>query len=468
MRIFRRIALAAVLVLAGAGYAWTQLTPVPALPDAERRTEYNITGQTGPLNVGFALYGDGTDYQNWIGVYVNGLATSAYTLTSPSGTIGNITLPITDAQITFSSAQTGKIEIVGARRPRRTSQLSENRGVSAHDFNVIITDIIAQLRESWDMRTNRVVQVPPGETIPLLPPAASRANTNLTFDASGNPVASLPASGTFPISAAMAPVVNAATTANAANQLGVSPVPVGSIIQFAGFTAPTSFDFATGQAYSRVNFPTLLTALTSSQSGTCTNTSTTITGLANTAQFAIGQRIEGSRIPSLTNTIASIVNGTTITVAAAATSSGACTVQVFPYGNGDGLTTFNLPNLAGRFVAGVDSAAARLSSASGLGSTQGLETKAIAQANLPSYTLPNTLGILYTINTTNIRAASGIINVAAGGAGNVPIDAGLAGSGNFNTSTFSITGSVTSGGSGTAFNVVPPTIAMNYIIRVTP
>src|SRR5258705_176731 len=121
--------------------------PVPALPDTERRTSYSISGATGPLAVNFALYGDSTDYQNWVKVSIGGISYDfndplhGWTITSPSGPLSSLARPITDAVLTFNAAQTGTVQIVGARRPRRTSQFDENVGVSARDLNQVLTDI---------------------------------------------------------------------------------------------------------------------------------------------------------------------------------------------------------------------------------------------------------------------------------------------------------------------------------------
>lgn len=472
----KRLSLAILLVIGGA-YAWAQLAPVPALPDSDRLTEYTgVSASTGPFDVGFALYGDGSDYQNWIKVYVNGVETTAYTLTSPSGVVGSITLPITDAQITFSAAQTGTVDIVGADRPRRLSQLSENRGVSAHDFNVIITKLVAELREAWDERA-RTVRVPPGETAPVLPSAASRAGKYMTFDASGNPTASTSITGGTTVSAAMQPVVESATTSAAAALLGLQAVPVGTVMQFGGFTAPTNYDFPYGQAYSRANYPDLETALTISQSGTCTSSSTTISGLSDTSKMAVGERIEGSDIPSLTNTIASIISSTSITVSAAATSGGACTIKVFPYGNGDGLTTFNLPDLRGRVVAGPDAmggtAASRLtstyygSSAGAPAVIGGSQSEVVAQANLPSVNF-----VISGITASSSNPSIGL-NTTLGGSGsafNYPASGGTPTPNVVSTPTITITsqGTAASGGSGTPVATIQPTITMNYIMRVSP
>jgi hypothetical protein len=121
--------------------------PVPALPDTERRTTYSITAQTGPFAVNFAIYGDSTDFANWIEVWINGVQQIGnWTITSPTGPIATIPRPITDAVLTFTVAKTGTLQIIGARRPRRTSQFAENQGVTARDLNQVLTDITAQLR----------------------------------------------------------------------------------------------------------------------------------------------------------------------------------------------------------------------------------------------------------------------------------------------------------------------------------
>lgn len=193
-----RSLIAALSLLSSLGPAFAQAPgPVPALPDSERRTSYSITSSTCACAVNFALYGDGTDFQNWVEVYLNGTRVSyndtlyGWTITTPSGSFASLARPISNAVLTFNAAQTGTVQIVGARRPRRTSQFSESRGVAARDFNQVLTDITAQNRETWD-RTSRALLGPPGETILNMPPSSVRANNVLGFDASGNPVALSP------------------------------------------------------------------------------------------------------------------------------------------------------------------------------------------------------------------------------------------------------------------------------------
>lgn len=168
--------------------------PVPALPDTERLTSYAIVAGTGPYSVGFALYGDGTDYGNWVQVFLCTSATlnpcsqltpvTAWTLSSPSGSLGSLPLPITDATVTLTAPHTGTLYIVGARRPRRLSQFTENRGVAARDLNQIITDLVASSRERWDQVLS-AVRGEPQEVLSALQPATTRAGGIFCWDATG-------------------------------------------------------------------------------------------------------------------------------------------------------------------------------------------------------------------------------------------------------------------------------------------
>jgi hypothetical protein len=187
----RRLILAFAL-MAGLAPAFAQAPPpVPALPDAERRTSYSISGSTCACAVGFPLYGDNNDYANWLEVYINGVMvpqSGNWTIASPTGSLATIPRPITDAVLTFNTAQTGTVQIVGARRPRRVAQFTEGRGVAARDFNQALNDLTAQNRETWDKTndvTGRAVVAPPGETLGTLPPAANRANMGVCFDNNG-------------------------------------------------------------------------------------------------------------------------------------------------------------------------------------------------------------------------------------------------------------------------------------------
>lgn len=249
-------------------------------------------------------------------------------------------------------------------------------------------------------------------------------------------------------------------------------MPLGFIMPYAGNSLPSGYDFAAGQAYNRTTFSALLTVLTITQSATCTNMSTSITGLTDTHQMGVGQPVESLALPPGT-TIASIVSSTSITVSAAVTaSSGPCSLQVFPYGNGNGATTFNLPDLRGYAIAGPDNmnntVASVLTSTTRtggwdfLGAAGGSQAYIMLQANLPAIKPAITI-----TDPGHFHSLASNVNIAQGGGafqGAIP----GAGSGtNTTTATTGITAAFTSNlGSGTASPLVQPTLTVNYIIKV--
>jgi len=131
------------------------------------------------------------------------------------------------------------------------------------------------------------------------------------------------------------------------------------------------------------------------------------------------------------------------------TYSGLFTAISTTYGTGDGSSTFNIPDLRGRVVAGQDdmggSSANRLTDQTGglngdtLGDTGGSETHTLSTAQLPAHT--HTVAAQQQVggDSTN-RGGSGQLGAAA-----------------------TITSSST--GSGSAHNNVQPTIILNYIIK---
>jgi microcystin-dependent protein len=142
------------------------------------------------------------------------------------------------------------------------------------------------------------------------------------------------------------------------------------------------------------------------------------------------------------------------------------------YGVGNGTTTFNLPDLRGRVVAGQDDmggvSANRLTGLSGgvdgdvLGGAGGLETHTLTTAQLAAHTHTGTTGASGT-HTHNISSANnqngsggfGIPNFSGGSGLNKATDAG-----GDHTHTFTSDAA----GSGNAHNNVQPTIVLNKII----
>ncbi|WOH66178.1 phage tail protein [Bradyrhizobium sp. BWA-3-5] len=141
------------------------------------------------------------------------------------------------------------------------------------------------------------------------------------------------------------------------------------------------------------------------------------------------------------------------------------------YGIGDGSTTFNVPDLRGRVVAGKDdmggSASGRLTSAtisSGspttLGGTGGLETMQLGTANLPPYTPSGTItngAISISHNAVSLAPSMTGGGAFSAGANTASISASQA------ASTFTGTAQ---GGTSAAFGRLQPTMILNKLLRI--
>src|SRR5690606_38828083 len=120
-------------------------------------------------------------------------------------------------------------------------------------------------------------------------------------------------------------------------------VPVGTIIDFAGINIPAGYLACNNQSVSRTTYADLFNAITRVESVTLTTGVNTFT-VGVTFGLYVGMAIEATGIPA--GTTITDVSGTTITMSNNATASGAEDVRFFSWGNGDGSTTFNVPNLS--------------------------------------------------------------------------------------------------------------------------
>ena len=141
------------------------------------------------------------------------------------------------------------------------------------------------------------------------------------------------------------------------------------------------------------------------------------------------------------------------------------------FGVGDGSTTYNLPDLRGRAIFGLDnmggSAASRITVAGGnydgtaLGTAGGAQNKTVAQANLPAATLTTTIidpGHTHPVNGSSL--ANGGANFTVGST------IANASAGTTASATTGITASTALGGSGTALPILPPSMVLPFILRV--
>jgi hypothetical protein len=275
MKTLRRLSIAALFAF-GLSNAVAQAPPVvPALPDTPRLTSYMIAGTTCACAVNFALYGNANlaDYQDWVEVFLNGVQvayndpTYGWTITSPTGALASIARPITDAVLTFTNVQTGTVEIVGAARPARLSQWSENQGVSARNLNVAFTGIVAQLREVWDKINDvsgRDLKSQPGNTVGLLPPPAACSNAFLGFDSTGlNPLCRVGA-GTGNVVGPATSTVNHLAAFGNVNGSALLDIALGTHLSISSSTLSTDAT-GTGVLATKGDIGVALPSLTTSQ-----------------------------------------------------------------------------------------------------------------------------------------------------------------------------------------------------------
>lgn len=139
------------------------------------------------------------------------------------------------------------------------------------------------------------------------------------------------------------------------------------------------------------------------------------------------------------------------------------------FGSGDGSTTFNVPDLRGRFMAGADAmggiAANRITStylgaAATVGNAGGAQSHTLTTAQLPAHTHANSLNDPGHGHTHNAITGGG----STTGGGGFVIPGGTGATINANTTGITITNA--SAGSGDAHPILPPTHICNFILRI--
>lgn len=258
--------------------------------------------------------------------------------------------------------------------------------------------------------------------------------------------------------------------------------PVGSMQIWAGMTAPAAYAFAYGQEFARSSFPELFAALTSQQNVSCTLGNASLTGIGNTQNIPIGSPIESTCLNSgatvVSKTISSVVASTNAIITANSSA------RFFPYGNGDGTSTFNAPDMRGKVpvgrcnMGGIDcsnlSATYYGVNPSALGANGGSQSKTLLTTNLPphNHSFSGTTGtenVTHTHPNSQPASKTGLTTSNTGGAAWLNDAGGSTGAAsNPHTHTF---GGTTDNGAGlnsTPISAIQPGLTTNYVVKITP
>jgi hypothetical protein len=253
----------------------------------------------------------------------------------------------------------------------------------------------------------------------------------------------------------------------------VAVVPTGTTLDFSGVNVPIGYLVADGSTVSRTTFPALFGALSFSISAT-TNGTTTVTLPGNTANLKVGWYVGGNNV-TCNSYITTVTDLTHIVINNAAGASGATTLTIGPYQQGNCTTTFNLPNYIGKFLAEVDGSAnitsTTCANAGSIGDKIttpnvpcGAQTETLTLAQLP--TGITVTGTVTVGPSTLLPGTNGTISsepAPSTGGGTVPTTTG---SWNSITSPFSGTNTLTSNNtSGSAHPILPPTALVYKIIK---
>ncbi len=257
---------------------------------------------------------------------------------------------------------------------------------------------------------------------------------------------------------------------------------VGMILPWAGASVPDTYLLAYGQAISRATYADLFSALTAVATVSCTSGLPTITVSADIAnRMPVGGKIEGIACFVAGTTMLS-KSGTTLTLSNNAGATTSTSIRFIPWGNGDGSTTFNVPDLSGRAVVGRDNMSGSISGVitstyygvnpDALGAAGGAQSSTLVAGNLPPYTPSGTVGItdpqhshlLSTINEQAYSISSGAGTNLYGGPG-TPVATGTAAASTGITAGF--TGAA-QGGVSTPFSRIQPSLTLDWIIKALP
>ena len=249
---------------------------------------------------------------------------------------------------------------------------------------------------------------------------------------------------------------------------------VGTILPWSGLIVPNQYALAYGQELSRTDYPEFFATITSQNNVVCSASSNILTGLADTSQIPIGAKVElslcviaGTTVIAKTSSTVTLSNPSSVSLNAVAT--------FFPFGDGNGSTTFNVPDLRGYTIAGRDNmggiAIGRLTSTyfntPGLNAVGGNQSSILSTSNLPTIS-----------SNVNIPAGQGSHSHGTFGYANTQASAGASpappsyvnsSGGTTDAATLpAMSGTATFTGANNPYSIVQPTVELNYIIKITP
>lgn len=296
--------------------------------------------------------------------------------------------------------------------------------------------------------------------------SAATSRTNLGLGSAATLTAGTAANNAVQLDgSARLPAVDGSQLTN----LPLAAIPTGIPIPWAGRTGnvPAGFLLCNGQAVSRTTYAALMAVIRLSATVTMTIASPcvvtwtahgldtgdpikfTTTGALPTGLTA-GTTYYVSKIDANTFNVTASPGSANINTSG--TQSGTHTGVSAPWGDGDGSTTFNVPDLRGRAPFGHDlmgtTAASRITNAgsgiygNGLGQTGGAETVALSTAQMPAHTHS-------LVNITGFSATTG---------GSYDFNAGTQVQGTTGTATGSQ-------GSGNAHNNMPGAAIFHWIVK---
>ena len=429
-----------------------------SIADSDARVQYTqaVTANSTQLTIDFPFFS-----LDDINVIVTSAAGSDTTLTRGTGTGtfavtgtavddgfsgGNITLGDT-----YSDSAT-KFTIFRDIAVVRTSDFPTSGPFNIAALNTELDKIFA-IEQELETKIARTLKLTDSDSAAsaILPDAGTRANKYLAFDSSGDPT--VLAGTSAPLSTVdSAQLVDGAVIAS---KMATDSVATSSL-QNDSVSADKIADDAVGQAQIANN------AVGTDQ---IADSAVTAAKLSSDAAFTAGMLMPYAGSSAPTGWLLAFGQEISRTTYASLFSAIGTT-----YGVGNGSSTFNLPDLRGRVIAGQDDmggvSADNLTNVAGdglngdaLGATGGSEKHVITITQMPSHS--HTLnGGLTTVSQGGSSFAGGLRHGAytqsQGEDGNGTQQTNQTGFDNY---------SIASAGSGAAHNNVQPTIILNYIIK---